>query len=209
MPITPASPWPKQRGDTVRSADWNQAVNEVIRLDNAKVNRSGDTVTGALTVNGGIVIPDNSLSGAKLANNSVPAAKIPDNSLPGGKLQDNTLPASKIPDNTLPGAKLQSGSVDDAKLAQAPGLARAWGCVNSNGTLAWGWNVASVSKPNVGQYVVQVGSLARPAIGGGSHIGTSVGTGFITAAGSADSPNFFVRTLAGAQFDTTFYFVCF
>jgi hypothetical protein len=51
MPITPATPFPKARGDTVRSTDWNQVVNEVIRLDNTKVNRAGDTVTGQLSVN--------------------------------------------------------------------------------------------------------------------------------------------------------------
>ena len=54
MPITPTSPFPKQRGDTVRSADWNQTVNEVIRLDQAKVNRAGDTITGPLAVNSGL-----------------------------------------------------------------------------------------------------------------------------------------------------------
>jgi hypothetical protein len=51
MPITPATPFPKARGDTMRSTDWNQLVNEVIRLDNAKVNRAGDAVTGQLSVN--------------------------------------------------------------------------------------------------------------------------------------------------------------
>lgn len=56
MPITPASPYPKSAGDAIRSQDWNQAVDEIIRLDNAKLNRAGDTITGDLTVNGSVGI---------------------------------------------------------------------------------------------------------------------------------------------------------
>ncbi len=54
MPITPAPPYPKGPGDSIRSGDWNQAVDEVIRLDNAKVNRAGDAISGSLTVAGNV-----------------------------------------------------------------------------------------------------------------------------------------------------------
>jgi hypothetical protein len=54
MPITPAAPYPKAPGQTIRSTDWNQAVDEIVRLDNAKVNRAGDTLTGSLTINGAL-----------------------------------------------------------------------------------------------------------------------------------------------------------
>src|SRR5215470_19151109 len=54
MPITPASPYPKAPGQTIRSTDWNQTVDEVVRLDNAKVSRAGDTITGSLTINGAL-----------------------------------------------------------------------------------------------------------------------------------------------------------
>lgn len=54
MPLTPDSPFPKTQGDNVRSKDWNDALNEVIRLDSAKVNRAGDQITGSLTVNGNV-----------------------------------------------------------------------------------------------------------------------------------------------------------
>jgi hypothetical protein len=50
MPFTPASPFPKSMGDTVRSKDWNDAVNEIIRLDTAKVSKAGDTMTGMLKI---------------------------------------------------------------------------------------------------------------------------------------------------------------
>jgi len=54
VPITPDPPFPKSRNDTVRSKDWNDVVNEVIRLDTAKVDRAGDTITGPLTVDGAL-----------------------------------------------------------------------------------------------------------------------------------------------------------
>jgi hypothetical protein len=40
----------KQRGDAIRSSDWNIVVDEVQDLGETKVNRSGDTITGSLTV---------------------------------------------------------------------------------------------------------------------------------------------------------------
>ncbi|UBF27076.1 tail fiber domain-containing protein [Kovacikia minuta CCNUW1] len=56
MPITPTPPFPKSRSDIIRAEDWNQTVNEVIRLDNAKLNRAGDTIAGSLTLNGNLGI---------------------------------------------------------------------------------------------------------------------------------------------------------
>jgi hypothetical protein len=56
MPITPAPPFPKSAGQTIRSADWNQAVNEVIRLDTAKVDRAGDRLTGPLRVDAHLTV---------------------------------------------------------------------------------------------------------------------------------------------------------
>jgi Chaperone of endosialidase len=54
MPITPTAPYPKSRSDLIRAQDWNQLVDEVIRLDTAKTNRQGDTIAGALTINGNL-----------------------------------------------------------------------------------------------------------------------------------------------------------
>ena len=41
MPITPDLPFPKSAGDSIRSKDWNDLVNETKRLDTAKVDRAG------------------------------------------------------------------------------------------------------------------------------------------------------------------------
>lgn len=51
MAFQPQAPFPKSRGDMVRSTDWNDLVGEVQRLENDKVNRAGDKV-GALTITG-------------------------------------------------------------------------------------------------------------------------------------------------------------
>lgn len=53
MPLAPDAPFPKTQGDNIRSKDWNDAIAEIIRLDNAKANRSGaETFSGPLTVQG-------------------------------------------------------------------------------------------------------------------------------------------------------------
>lgn len=56
MPITPDLPFPKSAGDSIRSKDWNDLVNETRRLDNAKVDRAGDAITGPLSVAGALAI---------------------------------------------------------------------------------------------------------------------------------------------------------
>jgi hypothetical protein len=66
MAFIPAPPFPKSRGDIIRSTDWNDAINELLRLDTAKVNRAGDAMTGPLTITGNVGIgttsPDRSLT---------------------------------------------------------------------------------------------------------------------------------------------------
>ena len=52
MVFQPQAPFPKSRGDTIRSGDWNDLIGEVQRLDTAKVERAGDTISGSLTVAG-------------------------------------------------------------------------------------------------------------------------------------------------------------
>src|SRR4051794_27740562 len=88
MALTPQPPFPRPREDTMRSGGWTQGasspvIDEVIRLDDSKVNRSGDTVSGTLP-------------GDKLKDGSLPPGKIADGSLPGAKLQDDSINGSKL-----------------------------------------------------------------------------------------------------------------
>jgi hypothetical protein len=66
MPLIPDPPFPKSQGDTLRSKDWNDAANEIIRLDKAKLNLAGGHITGPLQIDGpvgiGTAAPDRSLT---------------------------------------------------------------------------------------------------------------------------------------------------
>lgn len=55
MPLNPDQPFPKNQGDNIRSKDWNDAVNEIIRLDTAKLGlATGGNITGPLNVSGNL-----------------------------------------------------------------------------------------------------------------------------------------------------------
>ena len=54
MAFTPDTPFPKTRGHVIKSKDWNDAITEVQRLDTAKVNKTGDSITGSLTIAGNL-----------------------------------------------------------------------------------------------------------------------------------------------------------
>jgi hypothetical protein len=54
MPFTPDAPFPKSQGDNIRSKDWNDAVNELRRIDTAKLDLAGGRVTGPLAVDGSL-----------------------------------------------------------------------------------------------------------------------------------------------------------
>src|SRR5215210_8059776 len=66
MPLTPDQPYPKKQGDNIRSKDWNDAVEEIKRLDTAKLSlATGGALAGPLTVKGNLGVGD-----------SPPAAKL-------------------------------------------------------------------------------------------------------------------------------------
>jgi hypothetical protein len=44
----------KKPGDPILSSDWNAVANETIRLDSAKLDQAGGTVSGLLTATGGL-----------------------------------------------------------------------------------------------------------------------------------------------------------
>ncbi len=56
MAFTPDQPFPKAKGHVIKSKDWNDTITEMQRLDNAKVNKAGDAMSGPLTVSGNVGI---------------------------------------------------------------------------------------------------------------------------------------------------------
>jgi hypothetical protein len=95
----------KQRGDAIRSSDWNIVVDEVQEvgeqtqnLNNTKVNRSGDTITGSLNVEGDLRIGTNSRSvsavNGTLNANSVTMAGTTWTELDSGEVVGDVFPLS-------------------------------------------------------------------------------------------------------------------
>jgi hypothetical protein len=120
MAYTPTGPYPKGRGDAIRSADWNEAVNEVIRLETDKFNRAGGTVSGNLTVSGGTIsgtLANNIVGPNQLAANAVTTGKIADLGVTNGKLADNSVTNTKLADGSVTGQKLAAGSVPLDRIA--------------------------------------------------------------------------------------------
>jgi hypothetical protein len=56
MAYVPDPPYPKTAGQIIRSADWNGLVGEAQRLDTAKVNKTGDSMSGPLTIAGALAV---------------------------------------------------------------------------------------------------------------------------------------------------------
>ncbi|MFY7883421.1 MAG: hypothetical protein ACOVOV_01110 [Dolichospermum sp.] len=66
----PFKPQTKKTGDLVQSQDWNDAIEELLRLEKDKVNRSGnDKITGPLTIEGTLSAKEVTFSGALTVNN--------------------------------------------------------------------------------------------------------------------------------------------
>jgi hypothetical protein len=67
MPFVPDAPFPKTPGNPIMAKDWNDAIAEVQRLDNAKVGRTGtDSMTGPLTINNALTVGAPSAGAARL-----------------------------------------------------------------------------------------------------------------------------------------------
>ena len=56
MTFSPSDPFPKVKGDGIRSQDWNALVEEVQRLGSDKMGKVGDAIEGDLTVSGAVGI---------------------------------------------------------------------------------------------------------------------------------------------------------
>lgn len=128
MAYAPATPFPKGRGDSIRSADWNEAMNELIRLETAKFDKTGGTVSGNLTVTG-------TISGT-LANNIVGPNQIAANAVTTVKLADGNVTNAKLANGSVTGLKVAAATVTPDKLSG--------GFNNFNTTITLGGAVNSI-----------------------------------------------------------------
>lgn len=106
MPITPDLPFPKSAGDAIRSKDWNDLVVETQRLDNAKVDRAGDTIGGNLSVSGSLGV-----------NTSSPKAPLH---------VDGVALISDGNGYAVPNNRMQSGSLTIGSITKSFGGGNSW-----------------------------------------------------------------------------------
>ena len=105
MPLRPDQPFPKGRGNPIRAKDWNDTVTEVIRLDQAKLDKAGGTVGGNLAVTGNLSA-GGTLSG-RLGAGVVGAPQLADNAVTATKIAPASVPVSKF----LGGFWLQNATI--------------------------------------------------------------------------------------------------
>jgi len=118
MAYQPDAPFPKGRGNAIRSKDWNEAVNEVVRLDQAKLNQTGGTVSGNLAVTGNVAVTGN-LSGrisGTLAGGTVGRDQLTPDAVTSEKLADGSVTNSKLAAGSVTAVKVQNGTVFPEKL---------------------------------------------------------------------------------------------
>lgn len=94
MSLQPDQPFPKVRGSAIRAKDWNDTVNEVVRLDQAKLNQTGGTVTGNLAVTGS-VSAGGTITG-RLANGAVGQPQLADNAVTATKIAPGSIPVHRL-----------------------------------------------------------------------------------------------------------------
>ncbi len=112
MAYQPDPPFPKARGNGIRAKDWNDAVTEVVRLDGAKLDKSGGTVAGNLAVTGNL---SGRISGT-LANGTVGRDQLLDGAVTGEKIAAGSVSNPKLAQGAVSGDKVQNFSLHPDKL---------------------------------------------------------------------------------------------
>lgn len=129
MAYQPGPPFPKVRGNAIRSADWNEAVTEVARLEQAKLDRAGGTLSGNLTVTGTLsgritgTLADGTVGTGQIVDGSVTADELAAGSVTNPKLAAGAVSTDKIQPGAVFAEKLQGGfSLRNASFTLGTGI---------------------------------------------------------------------------------------
>lgn len=111
------------------------------------------------------VLGGGAYAAATAAKNSVTTKSVRNGSLTGTDVKNDSLTGADINEASLSGAQGAKGDTGENGPAGADGTARAYGLINKSGTLiaAKSKNVASVSRPSVGNTCVTLGGGIDPA----------------------------------------------
>lgn len=112
MAYQPDAPFPKGRGNAIRSKDWNDAVTEVVRLDQAKLDKSGGTVAGNLTVTGNL---SGRIAGT-LASGTVGTDQLVDGAVTANKIANGSVTNAKLGPGAVFGDRIANGAIHPEKL---------------------------------------------------------------------------------------------
>jgi hypothetical protein len=74
-----------------------------------------------LIVDNTVSIPEASISGTRIIDNTMAPGKILDNSIMSSKILDNSITSEKILDNTITSSKILDGTIPASKLSYTPG----------------------------------------------------------------------------------------
>jgi hypothetical protein len=114
MPFTHT---PREPGEMIRSVDWNAFGLEIVRLGDAKVNREGDSISGALTVSGTLDVTGDATIGTRQKGATLQLLKRQET---GSEAEDGAL----VVGGRDTGTSLRLGYHRDYAWAQAQGGSR-------------------------------------------------------------------------------------
>ena len=156
--------------DTITSTKMNNIIDQTTMTSDAVFTGGTiEVVSGKLRVAAGKItsnemgansvitaaIADSSVTTAKLANSSVTAAKIANSAITTTKIEDSTSTTTGITTEKIANESITAAKLNGAQSGSAPVFGvRAFGYVNSSGTLVRGEGIASVSKVDTGHYLI-------------------------------------------------------
>ncbi len=201
MPFTPQT---KQPGDLIKSQDWNEAMQEIARLETAKVNRTGgDTIGGTLQL-----ATINSSSALSLQTGGTPRLTIVANGNVGigtttPENSENWNAVTDLFGNQTAKLSVRTANIDARVLAHNTGVWNApAGMVlgtRSNHALSFGTNAAARLTIN-GAGNIGIGTMApdRPLTiqgSGGTFLNVKGNSGTFEVLLGADSSGGIVSTM--------------